>query len=355
MNNGNYRRNRKRYKVRYDRVFAAVLVLIVLIVLITACTKGCSDDEQPAGSQNSVVDNLAGSTPQSTDALGQVITDPNAANQNAGGAPAANPNAAAQTTDPNAAAQFTTQDVEFAQVNNGDLVLVNSLYAYKFQEGDTNIVPIYENRNEFYSVSDNITSLDLNTITAINSIMQAYAGATGNDYLRIYGGYRTAEEQTTKYNEAKSKFPGGYSDYHTGRTFDVQIVFPDGTSNAYSPTDTYAWFNENAASYGFIVRFPEGKDAVTGEEARAYTFRYVGIPHAVYMKQNNLCLEEYIEQIKAYNNTNPLRITSGTSQYEVYYVAANPNSVTGVPVPASKPYTISGNNIDGFIVTVTAA
>ena len=71
------------------------------------------------------------------------------------------------------------------------------------------------------------------------------------------------------------------------------------------------------------------------------------------MKENNLCLEEYIEAIKSYNHTNTLKVMVGTEQYEAYYVAANVNNVTEVPVPSNKTYTVSGNNVDGFIVTVS--
>lgn len=345
MNNGNYRRNRRRYKVRYDRIFAVVLVLIVLIVIITSCTKGCSDDEpKPSASQSSVVDNLTGSNPaqQQTDANGQASAVPEGSDP-------------AQASDPAAAAEFTTQNVEYTQVYSGDLVLINSLHDYKFQEGDVTLTTLYDNRNSFYSVKDNVLQLDSNTITQLNALMEAYASAAGNTDLQVIGGYRTLEEQTDKYNSAKSKFPGGYTDYHSARTFDIGIFPESGYSNYYAPDGNYAWFNDNAANYGFIVRFPDGKDSVTGEEARTYTFRYVGIPHAVYMKQNNLCLEEYIEQIKTYTSTNTLKVTSGTSQYEVYYVPANPNAATGVPVPSKSPYTISGNNVDGFIVTLQLA
>lgn len=335
MNNGSRRRNRKRYKLRYDRLIAVALVLIVLIVIITSCTKSCSGKKKDETSQSSTVDELT-SDPQQNATNGNTDNDGNQPN-------------------PEVSADYTTQNVEYSEINNGDLILVNSLYSYKFQEGDVLLSSVYDNRNSYYGVSDMVLSLDSDVITQINAMMEAYATAKSNTDFRIIGGYRTLEAQTDKYNSGKSKFQGGYSDYHTARTFDLGI-FPTGSdSYYYQPDGNYSWIDENAASYGFIVRFPEGKDSVTGEEARTYTFRYVGVPHAIYMKQNNLCLEEYIEQIKSYTNSDPLKVTNGTAQYEVYYVAANVNNVTAVPVPSNLPYTISGNNVDGFIVTVTTA
>ena len=56
---------------------------------------------------------------------------------------------------------------------------------------------------------------------------------------------------------------------------------------------------ENCADYGFILRFPKGKESVTGVIYEAWHFRYVGDPtvaHAI--MDNNLCLEEYLAQEK---------------------------------------------------------
>lgn len=342
MNNGSRRRSRRRYKLRYDRIIVVALILIVLIFIITSCAKGCSDKKgKDSSSKTSVIDELT-TQPPVTDINGQTVTDP------AG-------NTVTQPPAPSSG-EFTTQNVEYSAVSNGDLILVNSLYSYKFQEGDVSLATVYDSRNNYYGVSDMVLSLDSNVITQLNSMMEAFSTSNGNNTdLRVIGGFRDIDTQNDKYNNGRSKFQGGYSDYHTARTFDLGI-FPAGqSSNYYKPEGIYSWINDNAANYGFIVRFPEGKDSFTGEEARYYTFRYVGVPHAVYMKQNGLCLEEYTEQIKSYTNSNPLLIVNGSSQYQVYYVAANLNNPTGVPVPSTLPYTISGNNVDGFIVTVTIA
>lgn len=347
MNNGNKRRGRRRYRVRYDRIAAVLAVFVVMILLIVSMTQSCSKkkDGKNEASKNPITSDFITNPPETvTDALGQTVTD---ASGNSVTQPAATQPIQA---DPS---QFVTQSVEYTQVNNGDLVLVNTLYPYKFQEGDTNIVTLYNNRNDYYGTSDNVISLDMNTISQINAMMSDYFAATGNMDFHVIGGYRDINTQNDKYNNGKSRFQGGYSDYHTGRSFDVGI-FPKGqSSNYYKEEGIYAWLGQNAANYGFILRYPQGKEAVTGEDGRTYTFRYVGVPHAVYMKANNLCLEEYIEQIKQYTTNNPLQVSGGGHDYQVYYVAAVPNSVTDVPVPSSAPFSISGNNTDGFIVTVT--
>lgn len=342
MNNGNRRRGRRRRRVRYDRIAAVLAVFVVMILLIVSMAKSCSNKkDKPSESSNAITDVMT-TNPPATDTNGQPVTDPN-------GAAVPQPTEAAPA-DPG---QYVNKTVEYSQVNCGDLVLVNTLYPYKFVEGDTNIQTIYNNRNDYYGTSDNVVSLDMNTITQLNALMSDYYQATSNLDLRVIGGYRDVNAQNDKYNNGKTVFQGTFSDYHAGRSFDIG-KFPKGeNSYYYTEEGVYAWFGQNCANYGFVQRFLDGKDAVTGDKGRTYTFRYVGIPHAVYMKQNNLCLEEYIETIKQYTTANPLRLSAAGHEYQIYYVQATVNGPTDVPVPSSAPYTLSGNNVDGFIVTVT--
>ena len=74
------------------------------------------------------------------------------------------------------------------------------------------------------------------------------------------------------------------------------------------------------------------------------------------MTENNLCLEEYIDLLrKDYSYSDkPLEYSYEGVDYLIYFCPAQSSeSVTFVPVPASGEYTVSGNNVDGFIVTVT--
>ena len=327
MSNGSQRRNRrrqsaKRYRIRFDRIAAAALVLIVLIVILTSCVKSCSKDDKKSDSsdtasatatgttaaQSSIVDNL--DTSKQTDSL--VITS-------------------IDDMKPTAS-EFVVESHSRDDVYMGNLVLVNADNEYKFKEGDTDALTLYNNRsNEYYNVCDYVVKLDKETLASLDNWMKGFYEAKKNTDLTVIGGYRTLEEQNDKYN---------------ARTFDLGIFPKDGSSSGYySPRGDYAWLDENAAEYGFIVRFPEGKEELTGEHPRTQTYRYVGKPHSVYIKQNGLCLEEYIEKIKSYTNTEPLEITVGQSFYQVYYVSASAEGNTDVPVPQ--------NNKDGFIVTVS--
>ena len=94
----------------------------------------------------------------------------------------------------------------------------------------------------------------------------------------------------------------------------------------------------------------DGKDEKTGEDSRTYTFRYVGVPHALYMQEHNLCLEEYIDRVHSYSADNPLEITADGKTYQVFYVGIGGTKDVQVTIP-SGTYTASGDNISGYIVT----
>lgn len=107
------------------------------------------------------------------------------------------------------------------------------------------------------------------------------------------------------------------------------------------------WIDEHAAEYGFIKSF-------------RYGYRYVGIPHAKYMTEENLTLAEYISFLKS--KTTPgkvLKIDVNGTEYAVYYVECSeggsiavPKQITNADGSASNTFEISGTNEGGVIVTV---
>ena len=56
------------------------------------------------------------------------------------------------------------------------------------------------------------------------------------------------------------------------------------------------WISQHCWEYGFILRYTEEKEAITGFSAESWHFRYVGEEHSLKMRDENLCLEEYIEK-----------------------------------------------------------
>lgn len=81
----------------------------------------------------------------------------------------------------------------------------------------------------------------------------------------------------------------GYSEHQTGLAVDV-------ASKNYSPfksSPEYKWMLKNAYKYGFILRYPEKKEEITGYNSESWHFRYVGVDVAKYIQENNITFDEY--------------------------------------------------------------
>ena len=117
-----------------------------------------------------------------------------------------------------------------------------------------------------------------------------------------YSGFRSYEYQSQLYQnyvnkdgkEAADTYSArpGYSEHQTGLAFD--ILNGAGGLLGENPQDEKAieWLHSHAHEYGFIVRFQEGKEAITGYQAEAWHLRYVGdIAEQIYTSK--LTLEEY--------------------------------------------------------------
>ena len=343
MNKGEKRRKRRKYHVRYDRIILLVLLFIAIAVIILLSIRiyqlenrnDMSSDTKEFSEQTT--ENI---TENPTEIITSEITDTTEASSTE-----------TTVTTTSFAENYETKKYEDDDIYKGVLAIVNSDNEYKFLEDDENFVKVMENGNEFYNVSENDLSLEAETVKYLNLMMKSFAEDTGMEDTNIWvvEGRRDYDTQNSIYNSGSSVFRAGYSEYHTGRIFDLAVFEDDGTSYYFSPKDNYEWFEENAAKYGFIVRFPENKEDITGEEYRARTYQYVGVPHAEYMYAAGLCLEEYMELVKGYNTERPLEFGDGEHEYMVYY--AEGNDKHEIPVPKDYQYTVSGDNSGGLIIT----
>lgn len=87
--------------------------------------------------------------------------------------------------------------------------------------------------------------------------------------------------------------PAGQSDHHTGLSVDFINSSMQEPSASFKDTAEYAWLMEHCTEYGFILRYPEGKEEVTGQAYKPYTFRYVGAEEAKTITGNGITLDEY--------------------------------------------------------------
>jgi zinc D-Ala-D-Ala carboxypeptidase len=256
---------------------------------------------------------------------------------------------------------YENVSVSNEDVHAGDLILVNTDTAY-VEENPTEIVSIYDHKTDNYHVSGTETSLRQPALDALNQMLDAFYVATGHQDMIVISGYRTTQQQQELYDadlaetgeqtSTRVALPG-HSEHESGYALDFSL-YTDGVQYDYDGTGEYAWINENCAHYGYVLRYAEDKQETTGIQAEPWHYRYVGQPHATYMMENNVCLEEYLTLLKNYTADEPLSITNWDGEiYHVYYVATDTSTdSTYVMVPPDAKYTISGNNSDGFIVTV---
>ncbi|MBE5804690.1 MAG: hypothetical protein E7316_09285 [Clostridiales bacterium] len=87
----------------------------------------------------------------------------------------------------------------------------------------------------------------------------------------------------------KTVLEPGYSEHHTGLAFDITVP-----GVAFKGTEQAEWLAANCWDYGFIIRYTEDKQEVTGILPEPWHIRYVGVEHSIPMHRQNLCLEEYI-------------------------------------------------------------
>ena len=116
--------------------------------------------------------------------------------------------------------------------------------------------------------------------------------------------------------------------------------------------DDYSWLYDNAHKYGFIRLYPVSGEGDEADTSNANIFRYVGEAHASYIYKNKLTLESYIELIKTKPAADALSITAASgAKYKVYYVGEGAAQI----VPSTFEYTVSGDNMGGYIVTVNTS
>ena len=128
--------------------------------------------------------------------------------------------------------------------------------------------------------------------------MQAEAHDLGLT-LYISSGYRSYDYQAglyQRYVDRSGKAEAdrysarpGHSEHQTGLAFDLNTI-----SDEFKDTEEGKWVAENCHKYGFIIRYPEDKESVTGYMYEPWHIRYLGTETATAVYESGLCLEEYL-------------------------------------------------------------
>lgn len=269
---------------------------------------------------------------------------------------------AASTTTTTAAAATTQPvpdepgltDISAVPVTRGDLILVNRENPYSFEEEEAELVGVIENRTVKYLVKDKYVTVSGTIMERLDTMISECRTATGDTEVGVVNGHRTyqfQDELMQRYIKDRGEeyaktyvAEPGCSEHHTGLAVDLGAYYEDGSSGVFKKTLGAPWITENCWRYGFILRYTEEKEAITGIGAEEWHFRYVGLPHAWYIMENGLCYEEYIALLLE----GSLEFDLEGKHYTVFRTEES-----AVAIPEGAEYTVSGDNLGGRIVTVT--
>ena len=234
------------------------------------------------------------------------------------------------------------------EIYTGNLILVNKHHPYR-----ANV------KSKPLEYIENNILLDRQFATTYAKILDEI---NANGKIVAVSGFRTEHEQEQIYQnslqengeEFTSKYVAlsGHSEHQTGLAVDlalnqsdIDFIRPNFPTNGICEE-----FRIKANYFGLIERYPQNKEDITGIAYEPWHFKYVGAPHSIIMKNTGDALEEYHERLKNHRyGENPLIHDFGNSSIEVSYLSAN-SGVT-FEIENDVIYTVSGNNMDGFIVT----
>ncbi|MBQ6893786.1 MAG: D-alanyl-D-alanine carboxypeptidase family protein [Clostridia bacterium] len=242
-------------------------------------------------------------------------------------------------------AETVELEISALAVRKGALALVSDHLGYVLPESTDELMTVWGNKSATYYVASSSLMLAEDAFFAADKMFCDYYNETSNGDYQITMGYSDAET------------PICCTEHGTGYAFDVN-VYANGISyrlaEAGAVDSIYSWMYDNAAKYGFVLRYAAEKSGVTGMPHDADHFRYVGLGHSQYMADNNLSLEEYIGELQKHRyGDKHIEFSYDGVSYEVFYVKM-PEEAEGVfiEIPKDVSYTLSGDNIGGVIVTL---
>ncbi len=230
-------------------------------------------------------------------------------------------------------------------VYSGTLLILDSANRYKGEDKTVTLRnhegrPKTDTNGYVYTISSPSANDDQDfratpeTVDAFNAMMKDFyrASSPKDDNICIVNAYSKINKDniSTIYTSGHTFELGYYVDYNADHS-NIKTIYG---------VEKYSWIYSNAHKYGFInLRASDGSG--TG------VFRYVGIPHATYIKTKGIDFEAYLDQLRAATAAEPLLMKVGKTTYASYFVSAAGEHL----VPADYEYMVNGNNYDGYIIT----
>lgn len=236
-----------------------------------------------------------------------------------------------------------------ALTTTGPLVLVNSTHPL-VQQTQPELVPADPRWPEIL--------LERRAARLLSACIQAVGGADG--IVPVSGWRSRAQQQAIWDDTLKTEGEAftrsyvalpGCSEHESGLAIDLGLAADeiDFIRPEFPEDGVCGDFRRAAAGYGFILRYPAGKERLTGIAHEPWHFRYVGIPHAQIMAERGLVLEEYLDLLRDHPWDSPLRFQSGVYEFRIFRLEADDGLCE---LPRWSGYRqISGDNCGGLIVT----
>lgn len=247
-------------------MFRHSLLLTAVIVLLSACQS--PTEKGPTNSKQS---------PQKTDKT--EVSSSKSASEDKG-----------ETKQVNGTANTNSDSNQ--QAGQGPATSNGLYYSVEGKDGEVIIVNKKHPLDPSYAPGENPVAKDaflrlLGDMRAAGFVVSDnYSGFRNYEYqANLYQSYLTKDSQAVV--DTYSARPG-FSEHQTGLAFDIM----DGAGALMTEPNAAAWVAQNAHQYGFIVRYPQGKQAITGFDYESWHIRYIG-SEATDIYQSGLTLEEY--------------------------------------------------------------
>lgn len=217
----------------------------------------------------------------------------------------ATPRSAPQNTD--AAPEMSVQTHARPKAE-GYLVLVNWDHPTS-GERPQRLIKLADAFGDEVALTNGEGMIEWQTAQAARKMFQAAQAAAVGRY-KITSAYRSVSYQeqlfearrakdpdygSDPYNNPVKVMPGRASEHTTGLALDILSEAHETANDVYGETDEGKWLAQNAHKYGFILRYPQDKQQMTGVIYEPWHYRYVGKEAAKEIFEQGLCLEEYVD------------------------------------------------------------
>lgn len=185
------------------------------------------------------------------------------------------------------------KNIKKTDLSKDNLILVN-----KYNYLEKNYIP-----NNLETINEKYSNKNMKLISKARIAFENLSENAKLENLNIIAmsTYRSYNYQTTLYNNYVSKDGKNLADTYSARpghsehqtALAIDIYNKEKSYLEFEQTKEFTWMQENAHKYGFILRYPKGKEHITGYQYEPWHYRYIGINEATYIHNNNITFEEY--------------------------------------------------------------